>query len=178
MNRWVILNGTEGTFIGSGDTELFYRVYRPNTAPRAAVIGVHGLGDHSGGLHNLLKPLSEKGFIAYAYDLRGHGKSPGIRGHVQSWDFYREDLHMFRKLVESESPGIPLYTIVHSLGGVIGLDYVLNDREGISGIAPIAPAVSYEVSLFYKLFISIVSAIKSDYTLSLLSDLFSWFDGR
>lgn len=159
----------EETFNGFGGAELFYRIFKPNTNPKAAILVVHGLGDHSGGLHNLLQPLAENGYIAYALDLRGHGKSSGTRGYIRTWDEYRGDLHEFRKLVSSEHPGLPLFMVIHSLGGVIGLDYALYYGAGIAGITAIAPAISYEVSLFEKLFISLVGFLKPDFTLKTTS---------
>lgn len=71
-----------------GGRELFYRVFKP-TNPRAVVILVHGHGNHSGGLQNISERLLEHDYLAYAFDLRGHGKSPGVRGHIRKWEEYR-----------------------------------------------------------------------------------------
>ena len=68
----------EGKFKGVNGAELFYQVLYPKaTAPKAAVILVHGHGDHSGGLQNLSNSLVGQDYLVYGFDLRGHGKSTG-----------------------------------------------------------------------------------------------------
>jgi alpha-beta hydrolase superfamily lysophospholipase len=152
----------EGTFTGVDGAELFYRTIEPLNAPKAAVIIVHGHGDHSGGLHNISFALVQEGYIVYAFDLRGHGKSSGKRGFIKSWDEYRGDLHEFRKFVMKKQPKLPLYMIGHSMGGVIALDYAIDIGSGISGIIAIAPAISYEVTRFERLGITVMGKIKPD----------------
>jgi alpha-beta hydrolase superfamily lysophospholipase len=152
----------EGTFTGVDGAELFYRMIEPSTAPKATVIIVHGHGDHSGGLYNISFSLVQEGYIVYTFDLRGHGKSSGERGFINSWDEYRGDLHEFRRLVSKKQPGLPLYMIGHSMGGVIALDYAIDFSSGISGIIAIAPAVSYEVTRFERLGITLMGKLKPD----------------
>ncbi|WP_047152798.1 alpha/beta hydrolase [Aneurinibacillus tyrosinisolvens] len=161
----------EGTFYGVKGAELFYRVFKPKGVPKAAVIVVHGHGDHSGGLQNLCACLVEHEYIAYAFDLRGHGKSSGTRGFIRTWEEYRGDLHEFRKLVTSELSELPLYIVAHSLGGVISLDYSLYHGADIAGLVAIAPAVSYEVKPIEKLLIALMGKLKPDYTIEKSSNL-------
>jgi alpha-beta hydrolase superfamily lysophospholipase len=156
----------EGTFTGVDGTELFYRIIEPLTAPKATVIIVHGHGDHSGGLHNISFSLVNEGYIVYTFDLRGHGKSSGKRGFIKSWDEYRGDLHEFRKLVSKKQPGLPLYFIGHSMGGVIALDYAIDFSSGIAGVIAISPAISYEVTRFERLGITIMGKLKPDLSIN------------
>ncbi|MDQ0199517.1 alpha/beta hydrolase [Neobacillus ginsengisoli] len=144
---------------------MFYRVFKPSE-PRAVVILVHGHGDHSGGLQNISERLLEHDYLAYTFDLRGHGKSPGVRGHIRKWEEYRGDLHAFRELVCTLNPGQPLYILGHSLGGVICLDYSLFHGSGISGVVSISPAISYEVTPTEKILITLMSKVKPDYTIN------------
>ncbi len=156
---------TEGTFNGGDGTDLFFRVIEPVTAPKAAVIVVHGHGDHSGGLQNLSERLVNKEYIVYAFDLRGHGRSSGKRGYIRSWDEFRDDLHKFRKLVSLDQPGVPIYIVGHSIGGLITLEYALDYSGGISGIIAISPAISYEVTAVEQLGISLMGRLKPDYSI-------------
>lgn len=157
-----ILLTTEGTFQGTNGLELFYRVLKPETAPKAAVIAVHGLGDHSGGMHTMTQRLAEQGYAVYAFDLRGHGRSPGKRGFIRRWEEYTGDLHAFRQMVEQEQPNAPLYIIGHSLGGVISIDYALSQPDGLAGLVALAPAISYEMSRSEKLLITLLGFVKPD----------------
>lgn len=152
----------QGTFNGVGGAELFFRVLPPKVAPKAAVILIHGFGDHSGGLNNLSTSLVKKDYIVYALDLRGHGKSFGKRGYIRSWREFRGDLHAFRKLVALDQPDLPLYIIGHSMGGVITLDYSIDYGEGIAGIVAISPGISYEVKPIERVGITLMGRIKPD----------------
>ncbi|MFP7300487.1 alpha/beta fold hydrolase [Neobacillus niacini] len=152
----------EGTFTGVDGTKIFYQMIEPLTAPKAAVLIVHGHGDHGGGLYNISESLVQEGYIVYTFDLRGHGRSSGKRGFINSWDEYRGDLHEFRKLVSKKQPRLPLYMIGHSMGGLIVLDYAIDFSTGIAGIIAIAPAVSYEVNRFERLGITVMGKLKPD----------------
>jgi alpha-beta hydrolase superfamily lysophospholipase len=157
---------SQGTFNGVGGAELFFRLLEPLTAPKAAIILIHGHGDHSGGLQNISDSLVRNNYIVYAFDLRGHGQSSGKRGYIRSWNEFRGDLHEFRKLVALDQPDLPLYIVGHSLGGLITLDYALDYSEGIDGLVAIAPGISYEVTILEKLGISLMSKVKPDYSIN------------
>ena len=159
-----ILLTAEGTFAGVGGLELYYRSLCPAPSPKAAVIIVHGFGDHSGGMDKISQHLAEHQYAAYSFDLRGHGRSSGTRGYVRRWDEYRGDLHAFRQVVGGLHPGLPLFLLGHSLGGLICLDYCLHEETGIAGLAAIAPAFSYTIRPMEKWLIFLMSYLKPDYT--------------
>ncbi|WP_053363296.1 alpha/beta hydrolase [Bacillus sp. FJAT-27251] len=152
----------EGTFYGAGRTEVYYRIIKQKGTPKAAVILVHGFGDHSGGLHQLSAGLSEKKYTVYALDLRGHGKSAGKRGYVQNWDEFKEDLQKFEKLIGQQQPKLPVFLVGHSMGALISLDYAMDHGEGLSGVAAISPAISYQASLLERIGLMILNVLKPD----------------
>ena len=103
------------------------------------LVSLHGLGDHSG-LHPMLPeaalPLSLE---IFAPDLRGNGRSPGQRGYIERWGELREDLRRLVIWVRSDRPGIPLFLVGNSLGGLVALEYALAHPEGLRGVIAIAP---------------------------------------
>lgn len=118
------------------------------TNPRGTVVLVHGICEHSGRYRHIVPKLSEAGFTVYSFDLRGHGNSPGQRGHILSWSDYRNDLGAFLAFVrERESrAGMPASPFLygHSMGALITLDFLCENPDAvpaavISG-APIQPA--------------------------------------
>ena len=129
----------EGTYVGAGGVRLFRRVRRPAGRARAVVINLHGLGDHSGLYPDLMDHLTAAGFVVHAPDLRGNGRSPGQRGYVRRWDELREDLEAYVALVRSEEPGLLLFLLGNSLGGLIVLDYALVHPKGLRGVIAAAP---------------------------------------
>lgn len=161
----------EGKFEGINGVELYYRMFKPKSNPRAAIILVHGHGDHGGGLENLSTALVKNDYIVFAYDQRGHGKSSGKRGFIRSWEEYRGDLHEFRKLVVSEFPELPLFIVGHSLGGVVTLDYAFDYGAGIAGISAISPAISYEATRSEKLLITFMGKFKPDFSIEKPGDI-------
>ena len=110
---------TEGTFPGHDGATLFRRAWPAAGRPRGVLINLHGLGDHSGLYPAVSDHFTGGGFAVHAPDLRGNGRSPGARGHIRAWSEYREDLHCFVTLVRAEAPGLPLFVLGHSLGGLI-----------------------------------------------------------
>ena len=142
----------EGRFTGSDGLQLFWRCWRPSDetaqrsgAPRAVVVLVHGVGEHSGRYPNLVLPLVADGFTVCAYDHRGHGCSPGPRGHVDRWRLYRDDLAAFLAVSAAREPTAPLVLFGHSMGSLVVLDYL--ESPAAAAQPPLAGAVVSGVAL-------------------------------
>lgn len=131
----------EGTFQGAKGLSLYYQSWSPQNRAKAIVAIVHGLGSHSGQFDNAVQYLIGKGYGVYAFDLRGHGRSPGQRGHINSWAEFREDLNAFLQLIREREPDCPRFLWGHSLGGAIALDYALRFPEVLQGVIVTAPAI-------------------------------------
>jgi alpha-beta hydrolase superfamily lysophospholipase len=113
----------------------------PDGPPRAAVAMVHGVGEHAGRYGALHAALAGAGFAVGAADLRGFGRSPGIRGHIERWDDYRADTAAIVALAGSLAPGRPLFLFGHSMGGLIVLDFALHRPQGLAGVVASGPAL-------------------------------------
>lgn len=124
----------EGIFPGVGGLELYYQNWYPQRSLQAILVIVHGLGGHSGMFEKVVRDLTLRGYTIYGFDLRGHGKSPGQRGHLNSWDEFRGDLKRFLQLIERQAPQIPRFLLGHSLGAAIALDYALRFPEALQGV--------------------------------------------
>ncbi len=111
---------------------LFYRCWRPSH-PKATVLVTHGFGEHSGRYGSLAAHLAHRGFAVYAFDLRGHGRSPGQRGHINTWRDYWYDLVMFRDFVEGRERQVPVFVYGHSMGSLVVLDYLTYQTPGLQG---------------------------------------------
>ena len=136
--------------LATGGLELFYRAWRPADDTRASVVIAHGLGEHGGRYGRLVDALVTRGFAASAMDHRGFGRSPGPKGHVNSWAEYRTDLGGFLDLARQADPGVPLFLYGHSMGALIALDYALEasaERPGAPGSPPSGGSIPDERSL-------------------------------
>lgn len=128
------------TFIGKGGVEIFFQNWK-KTSPDGIIIVVHGIGEHSGRYRHLLEHMQDLNVSVYALDHRGHGKSAGRRGHVESFIDYIYDLKLFRNYIEEENENIPVYMMGHSMGGVIAMRYALEYPDDIKGLMLSAPAL-------------------------------------
>jgi alpha-beta hydrolase superfamily lysophospholipase len=132
----------EVTFPGHDGLELYCQSWLPNDAPKASLIIVHGLGEHSGRYRHLVDALVSNGYSVHAFDHRGHGRSPGQRGFVRHFSEFRRDINSFiRHLDRRKQLDRPLFLMGHSLGGLIVLDAVSQGLSGIDGIIVSAPAL-------------------------------------
>lgn len=109
---------SESHFRGHRDIPLFRRSWLPDRAVRAVAL-VHGFGEHSGRYDHLGAWFARCNTAVYSFDLRGHGRSAGRRGHVDGFSDYLNDLDIFLEQVSEEAFGLPVTLIGHSLGGLI-----------------------------------------------------------
>lgn len=98
--------------------DFYVQTWRPETIKKVLVIQ-HGFGEHSGRYQNLLSALENEGTMVYALDARGHGKTPGRRGHIDDFNQYSSDLAVLVKKARGENPDRPLILLGHSMGGLI-----------------------------------------------------------
>lgn len=132
----------EGTLQRGPGQDLYYQRWRPDQDAKAALVIVHGFGEHSGRYKNIVNTLVPEGFAVYSFDNRGHGKSFGKRGHIDQWEDFRSDVFAFLQLVAEKQPNIPLFLMGHSLGGLIVLEYILHLSDGVSGVIVSGPALT------------------------------------
>lgn len=115
---------TEHRFISFDETPIFYSWQSALSSKKAVLILMHGMGEHGGRYRPLSDYLARLGLETYVPDLRGHGKSGGPRGHVNHWnDFYR-DLEALHLLAEKQNPGLPIFILGHSFGGLVAAGYI------------------------------------------------------
>ncbi|MCB0040210.1 MAG: lysophospholipase [Caldilinea sp.] len=131
----------EFTIAGAGGAQLFGQCWRPEQ-PHALVVLVHGFGEHSGRYSNLVPPLTAAGYAVYALDHRGHGRSPGQRGHIDSFDDYLADVRALIESAKAAQPGLPVVLFGHSMGGLIVLVYAIRSPAGLTGVVASAPMLS------------------------------------
>jgi alpha-beta hydrolase superfamily lysophospholipase len=74
------------------------------------------------------------GFSVYALDLRGRGKSDGPRFYVETVADYVSDLSTVIQLAKSREPGLPVFLLGHSAGGVVSCTYTLDNQAELAGL--------------------------------------------
>jgi alpha-beta hydrolase superfamily lysophospholipase len=125
---------TEETFDGAGGLKIFFRSWRPGGKPRGVVVIVPGFNSHSGYYGWVAEQFTASGLAVYAVDLRGRGKSDGERFYVDTFADYVSDVAGVVKLAKSREPGLPLYLLGHSAGGVVSCVYALENQAELAGL--------------------------------------------
>ena len=105
------------------------------------LILVHGLGDHGGRHRQFADRMNQFGWHVAAFDLPGHGVSPGRRGCVDSFDGVLSDIAEVRQQVRQQFPGAKQVLLGHSMGGNFALNYVLRQEEFSSEAGDLAALV-------------------------------------
>lgn len=116
-----------GYFKSEQGNKLFEQHWQTEN-PKANLLIVHGLGEHSTRYTHVAEALNAANVAVYAYDHYGHGQSEGKRAYIDSFDIYRADLEQMIDRVRSDSPSLPLFALAHSMGGEI-LVYTLATRR-------------------------------------------------
>jgi acylglycerol lipase len=124
----------EDTFTGTGGLRVFYRAWRPAGAARAVVVIVPGFNSHSGYYEWAAGQLTAAGVAVYAVDLRGRGRSDGDRFYVDSFDEYLSDVDGMVNVARSHEPGLPVFLLGHSAGGVLACLYALEHQARLAGL--------------------------------------------
>jgi alpha-beta hydrolase superfamily lysophospholipase len=124
---------TSGTLQNAG-LSLFYRAWRPATAARAVVAIIPGFNSHSGYYGWVGERLAAKGLAAYAVDLRGRGRSDGERFYVETFDDYVADAAALVAHARAQEPGLPVFLLGHSAGGVVACLYAAAHQQDLAGL--------------------------------------------
>ena len=128
-------------------------------SPRAAVVLVHGFGEHSGRYDALIRHLCEHGYAVTVYDHRGHGKSSGLNGHIDRFTDYEDDLQEIMESVRKLQPGKKLFLIGHSMGGLVTLRYLSRAGAQVDGAVISAPLLAIAARVpAHKLLIARIGA--------------------
>jgi alpha-beta hydrolase superfamily lysophospholipase len=124
----------EFTFEGADGVEVFARRWTPADAPRAAVVIAHGMSEHSGRYARFADALARAGFVVYAEDHRGHGRTAASTGvgrvGASGIDGVLDDLHRLAGIAATASGDVPVPVVLfgHSMGALLAQVYA--ERHG------------------------------------------------
>lgn len=122
--------------------EIFAQAWEPDVVqPKAVACLVHGLGEHSSRYAHVAEAFNKEGIILFTADLRGHGRSGGARGHINSIEDFMGDIDLLFEQARSRYVGLPLFLYGHSLGGIFVLHYTLLRKPNLKGVIATSPGL-------------------------------------
>ena len=121
-------------YVAGSAGKLFVRSWHPEGNPRAALVIVPGFNAHGGYYLEAAEQFASLGLSVYVLDLRGRGKSDGERFYVERFEDYANDVDHVMKVARTRGPGLPIYLMGHSAGGVTACIYALDHQKDLAGL--------------------------------------------
>jgi len=119
---------------GVGGIKIFMRSWRPASPPRAVVVICHGVNSHGGQYLWAAEQFVSRGLAVYAVDLRGRGRSDGRRFYVDDISEYVSDVAAVIRIAKAREPGLRVFLLGHSAGGVVSCTYALDNQSELAGL--------------------------------------------
>ncbi len=111
----------------------------PGDHPKARLLHIHGICEHSGRHLGTIAALGAIGVEVVRFDLRGSGKSGGRRQWVEHFSDYVADTALVYNWIASHLKPLPLFVMGHSLGGGIALYFAAEYGSLFQGLILSAP---------------------------------------
>ena len=120
--------------------ELIYAAHWPAKDAKAVVVLVHGLGEHCMRYQHFAEFLHQKNIALVGFDLPGHGRSHGVRGHaINGIESFFEAVQTALDSARTNYPDIPVILYGHSLGGNISLNFLLRRKPKVAACIATGP---------------------------------------
>jgi alpha-beta hydrolase superfamily lysophospholipase len=113
--------------------------------PRGAVAVVHGYADYAERCARPMKAFAARGLTSVAIDLRGHGRSEGVRGHAMSFNDFIDDFRELVAILDEKAPGLPRVLFAHSFGTPVSIKSIL---AGVGDFRAVALSQPYLATAF------------------------------
>jgi acylglycerol lipase len=135
-----------GFLTGVGGRRIFWRSWKPDLEARVAIVLVHGASEHSGRYGYVAEALVADGYAVHALDHRGHGRSEGPRAVIDRVASAVADVDQLVLEAHEQHPGVPVYMLGHSMGGLIAVSYALKHQDRLAGLILSGPLAALEAA--------------------------------
>ena len=143
------MDTTTFTLTSADGEEVFVYRWSGDRQPRAVVQIAHGMGEHAARYARLAEALVGEGYVVYANDHRGHGRTAGTADRhgdlgAGGWNGLIDDISAVTSRARQEHPGLPLVLLGHSMGSFALQQYLL-DRSGDIDAAVLSGTTAVDV---------------------------------
>ncbi|NMA84162.1 MAG: alpha/beta hydrolase [Epulopiscium sp.] len=133
------MNPLPKIFTTNDGLQIFYQREVPYN-PKGIIAICHGYSEHSFMYQNTMAMLVDAGYGVYALDQRGNGRSQGEKGDIEKFEDFIEDFYTFIQRIQDQNKNVPIYTLGHSMGGLVSFLYALQHTNQIAGQIFVGPA--------------------------------------
>lgn len=157
----------ESKNITSFDGKNLYMWFTHIERPSNILLLVHGFGEYSERYRSLFERLNQEQISTFAFDLRGHGRSEGIRSYISSFEDYIADLTIIVDITREITKEEKITLLGHSMGGLIASIYAARYQKNLRSLVLSSPffGLSIEVPLVKKIAGQIASKILPSFSM-------------
>ncbi len=138
------ITGKEGILIDKQGRKIPFCSWMPSKTLVQLVL-IHGFSEHMRYYFSAAENLCAKGIAVHMMDLPGHGAAEGIRGHIDDFQEYVDNID----LILNENPNFlktkPVYLLGHSLGALISVHYCFQKRFDFKGLILCSPLTGFQM---------------------------------
>ncbi len=128
-------------FKGKGDIEIFVYKWLPDKSKevKGVVQIAHGMAETAARYESFADELTKDGFIVYANDHRGHGKTAGEIEKLgelgeDGFNSMVEDMHRLNDIIKEENFNLPVFLFGHSMGSFLTQRYICLYGRELKGV--------------------------------------------
>ncbi len=153
-----------GYFTSPAGHKIFWR-YHGIDKPRANMLLVHGIGEHSGRYLNDIPNFQALGLNVFTYDQYGHGQTEGKHGTLDIADRLNQDLITMRAFYRERNPELPLLIFGHSMGGAVVANHLVNHADDVDLAILASPALRPHLSVLSSWFADVMASVAPHFTI-------------
>jgi alpha-beta hydrolase superfamily lysophospholipase len=129
------------TFKDGGDVEIFVYKWLPEdmSKVRGVVQIAHGMAETAARYERFAGALTKAGYIVYANDHRGHGKTAKTVENVgylgeDGFNWMVKDMKQLNDIIKNDNPNLPVFLFGHSMGSMLSQSYITLYGDSIKGV--------------------------------------------
>ncbi len=129
----------EYEWISADNKKVFGQSWHPEGKPRAVLIIIHGLGEHSGRYNRWAGLFAQNGVTVLSQDMIGNGRSEGRRGHIRNFQKLIDQVDFIISRSQDFFPDIPVILFGHSWGGNLVANYAMSKDPAVQAVIISSP---------------------------------------
>jgi len=145
----------EYEWISADNKKIFGQSWHPAAGekPRAVLIIVHGLGEHSGRYERWADLFVQQGLAVLSQDITGNGRSEGKQGHIRNYQKLIEQIDLLISRSQELFPDIPAILYGHSWGGNLVANYAMSKDPAVQAVIISSPwlRLAFNIPWYLKL---------------------------